>query len=559
MSTYRRSFFTIPFLTVIIVFIVDISFITYTHTSWNNTMEKFPPLSSELASTRNDISEAHLWLEEAIGGDQYIDINEQVLSKFKHERFTHFTNTLHGRIDNQKIIGRFNQIDKDLDALNTLALQRWNNSVKYTIGSDIDQLFDKKFLALLSSIDSLIVDIKSQLQTELSKRNTHFMFILSTLILLNIAIVIILFRLKKAEDEHRVEIEEFQTIFHHAHDGIALIDIKGKFLECNLSFINLLGYSKEQIISRMSQDFIIDDDKEEYEEAIKFALHHEYKENFEIEYLTNSVQKPVNISISKLPNRNRLVLIVKDISSLKNYEERAKLASMGEMIGNIAHQWRQPLSVISTSASGLCLEYELKGDIQKDRVLSSLKYILNQANYLSKTIDNFRGYFKPNKEYLEVSACELVDNVKELVDATLKNNFIQLKLDLDKEAKILCNINELSEVFINIINNAKDAFVAQDHLDEKIIILCVKQIDNSVVFEIKDNAGGIDHELVGRIFEPYFTTKHKSIGTGLGLTIVNKIITEKYNGEISVANESFSFNGMIQKGACFKIVLQNKS
>ncbi len=233
--------------------------------------------------------------------------------------------------------------------------------------------------------------------------------------------------------------------------------------------------------------------------------------------------------------------------------EQSKLASMGEMIGNIAHQWRQPLSMISTSITALKAKNEM-GIMDKKDLDDTVKHVVNSVNYLSTTIDDFRNFFDKDKNITNVNIKDLINSTHTIVNDNLVSNNIILYKDLnDIQVEVL--ENELKQVLINIINNAKDALLSDKNseLDKKIIIIDTKQKDNKLVINIQDNAGGIPDNIFNKIFEPYFTTKHKSIGTGIGLYMCKTIIETNMKGSISVVNQEFVKEGKTYKGAKFSI------
>jgi signal transduction histidine kinase len=206
------------------------------------------------------------------------------------------------------------------------------------------------------------------------------------------------------------------------------------------------------------------------------------------------------------------------------------------MIGNIAHQWRQPLSVISTCATGLILEKE-SGLLNDKRLIKSLYNIHEHTRHLSKTIDTFRNYLNTTKEYCEVIFQDSIKESLRILDSTFKNNFITLKTNIDEIEPIKIKLvkGEFSEVLINILNNAKDVLLIEK-VTSPWIELLVKKESDKIIVTIEDNGGGIDPKIIDRIFEPYFTTKHKSQGTGLGLHMSYKIVTESLKGSIYVKN-----------------------
>lgn len=235
--------------------------------------------------------------------------------------------------------------------------------------------------------------------------------------------------------------------------------------------------------------------------------------------------------------------------------EQSKLASMGEMIGNIAHQWRQPLSIITTSASAMDMKADYD-DLSKDEIKKLSTGIVDQANYLSNTIDDFRNFIKGDIKHTNISVKKVLKETFALVDATLKNNYITLISDIYEDMEIYGTKNEFSQALINIINNSKDAL--KETKGERFLFISTKKIDeNNLELKIRDNGGGIPENIVKRIFEPYFTTKHQSVGTGLGLSMVHKIIVERYGHEIDIYNEEFEHKGKIYKGACCTIVFHN--
>ena len=216
--------------------------------------------------------------------------------------------------------------------------------------------------------------------------------------------------------------------------------------------------------------------------------------------------------------------------------QQSKMVSLGEMIGNIAHQWRQPLSVISTAASGLTLKNELSA-LSKNEIDEYSQLILKNTNYLSETINIFRDFLKHDKEETICSIHKAIDMSLEIVKSSIVQNNIKVDSKYKKceDIEILIAIGELQEVLINIINNSKDAIISNE-IENPLIIIDLEKNEKMLTLSIEDNAGGIPDEIIQRIFEPYFTTKHQSIGTGLGLHMSFKIVTQSLHGEIYAKN-----------------------
>lgn len=234
--------------------------------------------------------------------------------------------------------------------------------------------------------------------------------------------------------------------------------------------------------------------------------------------------------------------------------QQAKMAAMGEMIGNIAHQWRQPLSSISVSSTGMLLQKQM--NILDDEFLKQgLKQINDSVQYLSATIDDFRNFYKTDKSKCEFKIVETIEKVINLVDSQFKFHRIEFIQNIDN-IKINTYENELIQVIINLLNNSRDELIKKDLDFEKLIFINVSSTKEKISIEIKDNAGGIPEDIINRVFEPYFTTKNQSKGTGIGLYMSREIICKSMNGEIFVKNSTFDYNGKTYTGAVFKILLQ---
>lgn len=232
--------------------------------------------------------------------------------------------------------------------------------------------------------------------------------------------------------------------------------------------------------------------------------------------------------------------------------EQSKMAALGEMIGNIAHQWRQPLSVISTCASGMHLNIKLDL-IKVEELETNIDMIMKTTNELSNTIDNFRDFTYKDK-IKPFNLSELINKCITTEDYILSKNDILIITNLDDDIEVTNLANSLFQAMINIIHNAIEALNKIE--GKKYIFICTKKDEHdNIVLTIKDNAGGIKTENIHKIFEPYFTTKHKSHGIGLGLNIVYKIINDSMLGNIKAKNSRFKFNEENYEGAKFVITL----
>ena len=244
--------------------------------------------------------------------------------------------------------------------------------------------------------------------------------------------------------------------------------------------------------------------------------------------------------------------ITQEKESEKLIVQQSKLVAMGEMIGNIAHQWRQPLSVISAGATGLKLQKEC--DVLTDQqFIKTCDAIDNNAQYLSKTIDDFKNFIKGERKLVKFNLNDKINSFLHLLEGSIKNNDIHVVQNNQDNIILFSYPNELIQCFINIFNNAKD--VLKDLDDERFIFISTSTKNNKVIITFKDNAGGITENILPRVFEPYFTTKHQSQGTGLGLHMTYNLIVEGMNGTIEAKNTSYEYNGKKYVGAEFIITL----
>ncbi|WP_419675568.1 cache domain-containing protein [Aliarcobacter butzleri] len=229
--------------------------------------------------------------------------------------------------------------------------------------------------------------------------------------------------------------------------------------------------------------------------------------------------------------------------------QQSKMAAMGEMIGNIAHQWRQPLSIITTATSGMVLQKQM-GVLTDEFFFEASNRINTSSQYLSQTIDDFRNFFIPNKEKSKVNLIEIFKKTLDLISAQFSSKDIEIIKNIEG-VEFESYENELIQALINILNNSRDELIKKD--GERFIFVDAFEKDNFINITIKDNAGGVIKENLDKIFEPYFTTKYKSQGTGIGLYMTEEIITKHLNGTICVENVEFTYNEKEYFGAEFTI------
>ena len=242
----------------------------------------------------------------------------------------------------------------------------------------------------------------------------------------------------------------------------------------------------------------------------------------------HAINKNLKHQVSEEKNKN--------ILNEKVMINQSKMAIMGEMIGMIAHQWRQPITVIGMTTNNIIIDFQM-GEFSKKRTLNDLNLIDKQIHYLSQTIDDFRNFFKPHKLPIKFTLREIQHELDIILGKSFQTNKISLTFTGDLKTEICTHKNELLQVFLNILTNAKDAFV--EKMVKKPQIEFNSHVEeDTIYFSIKDNAGGIPQEYIEKIFDPYFSTKDEKQGTGLGLYMSAIIIEKHLNGSIKVDSAS---------------------
>ena len=214
--------------------------------------------------------------------------------------------------------------------------------------------------------------------------------------------------------------------------------------------------------------------------------------------------------------------------------QQSRLAALGEMIGNIAHQWRQPLNNLGLLVQQPPVFYEL-GEVNKEFLEQNASKATEYIQHMSRTIDDFRNFFKPDKEKVLFKVREEVEKTLSLVELGFKAHQICIDVEVKGDPVIHGYSNEFSQVLLNILMNARDALTEREIAQPKIVI-SVGTEDSRAIVTIYDNAGGIAEEIMDKIFDPYFTTKGPQAGTGVGLFMSKTIIEKNMGGHLTVRN-----------------------
>ena len=397
-------------------------------------------------------------------------------------------------------------------------------------------------------------------------RNGEYIQVGISLILLTIFNALLLIYKNKLETTNR-ELVGFKRAVENSSNTIIITDIHKNIKYVNKAFTKTTGYLSKDIIgkqpdilkSQLNSDELYNDlneaicngktwhgelinlDKEGmliYEETTITPI-------FENEKIVEFLVIKKNITKQKIAQEK-----IKEQDKI--LAEQSKMAFMGEMLENIAHQWRQPLNVISTAATGILIqkEYGLVNDAKEIKTLTNIN---QSAQYLSQIINDFQSFYQEKELNTSFSTKEIYSKTLQLIGKRFENGNIEL-IENISDLTLYGSNSKFTQILMNLISNAIDA-LNNKQSDKKFIFITLLKENNSAVFTIKDSGGGVDENIIDRIFEPYFTTKHKAQGTGIGLYMSMKIVKDHMNGEINVKNETYSHAGYDYKGAVFKIIL----
>ena len=474
--------------------------------------------------------------------------------------------------DKFKINGVFENIYAEL----SVGVNENNPIMRGIINKTIKNLDD-------SYIDSTINKYSIK---EFTIKKNYNIYLIYLLVILSIIIFFIYFRsvllldklkLQKELDEIKErqlrqdiikkERDILNTTEHIAKVGSFTYEINTNKYWCSIEYYNIMDFALDEELT-IEKDFskIDEKDKNRVKEFITNILETRDEGIIKYKIIGKNTKKCIERHFSYDSLKQVYTGVILDITEkvLEEKEKKqreltllnqSKLASLGEMIANIAHQWRQPLSVISVASSGIKLQNEMK--ILNDDILNKELDLINKnCMFLSNTIETFRNFISTSKEKDLVVIQKVIKDTISILDSSLKNDYIKLIHNLNESIpiKMMLVSGELNQVIMSIITNAKDILL-EKKIENPLIELTLEKNKNTIKIVIKDNGGFIPEDILPFIFDPYFTTKHKSQGTGLGLYLAYQIVTEQLNGCLEVKNITFKYENTEYLGKEFIITL----
>ncbi len=360
------------------------------------------------------------------------------------------------------------------------------------------------------------------------------------------------------------EVNRLKMVIENSPISIVVTDIDANITYVNPWFCKVTGYNNEEILGKNPN--ILKSGYTKYQEYTDLWNTITNKKNWSgifknkrkngQTYWESATIVPIDDENGKIINylgiKQEITEEVRLKAELANKEElmiaQSRHAAMGEMIGMIAHQWRQPLSVIAMGANNLIVDVELN-ELNEENIKEETDIILKQTEHLSKTIDDFRNFFRQDKEKEEVKLGDVMKEALQIIGKSLENMQISFSLKHSDRYTIKTYSRELLQVYINILKNAKES-LAENKESNRHIDIDIKSDGAFMITSIYDNGSGIDEQIIEKIFQPYFTTKDEKTGTGLGLYMSKTIIEKHLLGKIKAYNHD--------KGACFEITLPIK-
>ena len=366
---------------------------------------------------------------------------------------------------------------------------------------------------------------------------TLLFFVISYFIARKIEKIFKNYRLKVISNERK-----YQLLFNHSNDGFIISKMtdkkKANIISSNDLAKQLSGYRKSLIGRDFFELFEKFDKKKLFKKGemldkVLLITKNKEKRNIELSCVLYRHNEEELLFASLRDISERIQLKKEKDTQEKLLMQKSKMASMGEMIGNIAHQWRQPISELSGLFFDIESAYDY-GELNKKYLSSRIDEANDLLEYMSKTIDDFREFYNPDKKKEKFSLSDNIAKTISIVNPSLKYHNIDIHVNIDEKLIIEGYSNEFSQVLLNIISNSKEIALMRD-IKEPVISIYSNTKEEKINIHVEDNCGGIQEDIIDKIFDPYFTTKY-NYGTGIGLYMSKIIIENKMGGKIFAQN-----------------------
>lgn len=390
---------------------------------------------------------------------------------------------------------------------------------------------------------------------------------------------------RKIQEELRENQEKYSNLFNTSYNPIAIISEDGSIVDVNGEMIGQFGYEREELLN-MYLEMLVAKDSVYHVQDIINKMSKTKKWSFELDFIKSwgdAFNAEISASRLEISGKTFIQLVIMDVTSRKKASEllnrrqeylekkveqevhrrrqnerlmmqQSKMAAMGQMMSAIAHQWRQPLNTIAIYIQDFEDSYK-HNELDEAYLKELVQLSMHQINFMSKTIDDFKNFFKPDKDEIIFEVCKETQNAISLLGVQLVRNNIKLMMNchgtivaFDDDNIFECAAdgctfikgfpNEYKQVLLNLVQNARDAI--DDCIDEMpedgVIEVGVEEGEDIVKIYVKDNGPGIPEDIAERIFEPYFTTKEEGRGTGVGLYMSKIIIEQNMKGRLYFEN-----------------------
>lgn len=480
-------------------------------------------------------------------------------------------------IDNKKSIPIYSSI-MGIDHNTGEEIEQLNANIKAFIPTDANEKLFISHAKIIVQYYRSIIKIKHQskslnLKEQLKQFKESFLQYSSNImddlkdliwvLILSLFVVLMFFLYHiRIMTKKQIELNRFRQAVQNSDNIIVITDKNQKIRYVNEAFEKTTGYRLREVFGKTPALLKSYKQPESFYEELKETIYSGKK--WQGEFINKNKSGELSYekaSITPILNEKgeveEFLAIKLDITQEKKTQEllkekehllaqQSKMIAMREMLESIAHQWRQPLSTISTAASGLKLNKEFE-TLKDEDFEHYMDVIVENTFFLSKTIDNFKNYFNTNNEKTIFSLNQTVDKLWELVGYRFKDRQIDIVRNIE-DITLEGLENELIQAMVNVMNNSLEAF-ERSTLDKSVIFIDIRKTDRAIEFIIKDNAGGIDEDIIEHVFEPYFTTKHQNSGTGVGLYMSYEIIVKHFKGSIRIENRCYEYQDKTHKGA----------